>query len=165
MSTPLNPPQVNADQLRATLAKQQSAYLSQGIPTLAQRQHTLDTLKSLIMANQQAIVDAICKDYGHRAHQETRLAEIFPSIDGINHARKKLSKWMKTQKRSVGIWALGARNTVIPQPLGVVGIVVPWNYPLFLCISPLVCAIAAGNRCMIKMAANSSNLCHLLPNF
>ncbi|MBT3436850.1 MAG: coniferyl aldehyde dehydrogenase [Oceanospirillaceae bacterium] len=162
MSTPLNPPQVNADQLRATLAKQQSAYLSQGIPTLAQRQHTLDTLKSLIMANQQAIVDAICKDYGHRAHQETRLAEIFPSIDGINHARKKLSKWMKTQKRSVGIWALGARNTVIPQPLGVVGIVVPWNYPLFLCISPLVCAIAAGNRCMIKMAANSSNLCHLL---
>ncbi len=88
MSTPLNPPQVNADQLRATLAKQQSAYLSQGIPTLAQRQHTLDTLKSLIMANQQAIVDAICKDYGHRAHQETRLAEIFPSINGINHARK-----------------------------------------------------------------------------
>ncbi len=162
MPTPVSQPQVNADQLRATLTKQKSAYLSQGIPNLAQRRETLNQLKSLIMANQQAIVDAICKDYGHRAHQETRLAEIFPSIDGINHARKKLSKWMKTQKRSVGIWALGARNTVIPQPLGVVGIVVPWNYPLFLCISPLVCAIAAGNRCMIKMAANSSNLCHLL---
>lgn len=162
MPTPISQPQVNADQLKATLTKQKSAYLSQGIPSLAQRRETLDQLKSLIMANQQSIVDAVCKDYGHRAHQETRLAEIFPSIDGINHARKKLSKWMKPQKRSVGIWALGARNTVIPQPLGVVGIVVPWNYPLFLCISPLVCAIAAGNRCMIKMAANSSNLCHLL---
>lgn len=162
MPTPLNPPQVEAHQLRAILTQQKSAYLSQGIPTLRQRRDILDQLKSMLIANQQAIVDAICKDYGHRCHQETRLAEIFPSIDGINHARKKLAKWMNPQKRSVGLWALGARNTVIPQPLGVVGIVVPWNYPLFLCISPLVCAIAAGNRCMIKMAANSSNLCQLL---
>lgn len=162
MPTPVSQPQVNADQLRAILAKQQSAYLSQGIPGLAQRHANLDKLLALLKQNEQAIVEAISKDFGNRAHQETRLAEMFLCIDGIKYARKKLSQWMRPQKRSVSLWFFGARNTVIPQPLGVVGIVVPWNYPLFLCISPLIGAIAAGNRCMIKMAANSSNLSQLL---
>jgi len=83
-------------------------------------------------------------------------------LDGIRYTRKHLKKWMRPQKRSVSIRFLGSDNTVIPQPLGVVDIVVPWNYPLSLCISPLISAIAAGNRCMIKMAANSSVLSDLL---
>jgi coniferyl-aldehyde dehydrogenase len=69
---------------------------------------------------------------------------------------------MKPQKRHVALHFAGARNRVIPQPKGVVGIISPWNYPLQLALSPLTCAVAAGNRCMVKMAANSQNLCRLL---
>jgi coniferyl-aldehyde dehydrogenase len=162
MSASIDPSQVNAASLQQLLDKQRTAFYQQGIPGLKQRRNNLDKLQAILKHNEQAIVDAISKDYGNRAHQETRLAELFLCIDGIKYARKKLSTWLRPQKRSVSIWFLGARNSVIPQPLGVVGIVVPWNYPLFLCISPLIGALAAGNRCMIKMAANSSNLCQLL---
>jgi len=148
--------------LHALLDAQTKAYYSQGIPPLEQRLEYLDTLFNILKTNQHAIAEAISNDFGHRAHQETRLAELFLCIDGIRYARKRLKKWMRPQKRSTSMWLLGSHNTVIPQPLGVVGIVVPWNYPLFLCISPLIGALAAGNRCMIKMAANSNHLSQLL---
>ncbi|MDC9719961.1 MAG: coniferyl aldehyde dehydrogenase [Gammaproteobacteria bacterium] len=155
------PNMTNAD-LNSILKAQQEAYFNSGIPSAAQRIDNLNKLLSILHSNEQAIVEAISKDFGNRAHQETRLAELFLCIDGIKYARKRLKKWMRPQKRSVSFWFFGARNTVIPQPLGVVGIVVPWNYPLFLCISPLISALAAGNRCMIKMAANSYHLSQLL---
>lgn len=162
MQTPHHPTPLTAKELHAVLNTQTQAYYSQGIPSLEQRLDSLDTLFDILKANQHAIAQAISNDFGHRAHQETQLAELFLCLDGIRYARKRLKKWMRPQNRSVSIWLLGSGNTVIPQPLGVVGIVVPWNYPLFLCISPLISALAAGNRCMIKMAANSSELSHLL---
>ena len=162
MKKPHYPAPVTAQELHNVLDAQTQAYYTQGIPSLEQRLSNLDTLFDILKNNQQAIAQAISNDFGHRAHQETQLAELFLCLDGIRYVRKRLKKWMRPQKRSVSIWLLGSSNTVIPQPLGVVGIVVPWNYPLFLCISPLICALAAGNRCMIKMAANSSGLSHLL---
>jgi len=162
MKKPHYPAPVTAQELHNVLDAQTQAYYTQGIPSLEQRLSNLDTLFDILKNNQQAIAQAISNDFGHRAHQETQLAELFLCLDGIRYVRKRLKKWMRPQQRSVSIWLLGSSNTVIPQPLGVVGIVVPWNYPLFLCISPLICALAAGNRCMIKMAANSSGLSHLL---
>ena len=162
MATPHPQTPMSKQDLRARLDAQTNAYYSQGIPSLKQRLATLDTLFNILKSNEHAITEAISKDFGHRAHQETQLAELFLCIDGIRYARKRLKKWMRPQKRSTSIWLLGSRNTVIPQPLGVVGIVVPWNYPLFLCMSPLIGALAAGNRCMVKMAANSSHLSQLL---
>jgi coniferyl-aldehyde dehydrogenase len=90
------------------------------------------------------------------------MLELFTCVDGIRHARRKLKKWMKPQRRHVSVLFATGRNRVIPMPKGVVGIVSPWNYPLFLTISPLTSVLAAGNRAMIKMAANSQNLCRLL---
>jgi len=148
--------------LHALLSAQKNAYDSQGIPSLEHRLASLNDLFNILKTNQHAIAEAISKDFGHRAQQETQLAELFLCIDGIRYIRKHLKKWMRPQKRSTSIWLLGSGNRVIPQPLGVVGIVVPWNYPLFLCISPLIGALAAGNRCMIKMAANSRHLSQLL---
>jgi len=148
--------------LHALLSAQKNAYDRQGIPSLEHRLASLNDLFNILKTNQHAIAEAISKDFGHRAQQETQLAELFLCIDGIRYIRKHLKKWMRPQKRSTSIWLLGSGNRVIPQPLGVVGIVVPWNYPLFLCISPLIGALAAGNRCMIKMAANSRHLSQLL---
>jgi hypothetical protein len=84
---------------------------------------------------------AISADFGHRSAHETRVLELFPSLEAIRHTRSHFGAWMKPQKKSPSIWFRPGRARIIPQPLGVVGIIVPWNYPLFLAISPLAAAL------------------------
>jgi coniferyl-aldehyde dehydrogenase len=141
---------------------QRAAYLEHPFPSLEERKNNLTLMEKILTENVVAICEAVTADFGHRAAEETKFLEIFTSVDGIRDARKKIAKWMKPQKRHVSILFAGGKNRVIPQPKGVVGIIVPWNYPLFLTIGPLTSALAAGNRCMVKMAANSSNLRELL---
>ncbi|WP_310566017.1 coniferyl aldehyde dehydrogenase [Hydrogenophaga sp.] len=153
----------NSQPLLATLARQRQAYLADPVPTLQQRKADLRTLQRFIRENKQAICDAISADYGHRSPHETMLAEIFPAIDGVDHAIRHLRGWMKPQRRAVDLRNfLGARNRVIPQPLGVVGVIVPWNFPINLSLVPLTCILAAGNRAMVKMSENSRHLARLL---
>lgn len=143
-------------------ARQRAASRKQPYPDLETRFQNLDKLKKILLENQMAITEAINSDFGNRCAQETRLLEIFGLLGGIAHNRKHLKKWMKPQKRHVGLAYLGGKNTVIPQPKGVVGIVSPWNYPLFLALSPCISALTAGNRCIVKMASNSQTLCRLM---
>ena len=149
--------------LEAALAVQRDAYFAHPVPTLAERKADLRTLQRFIRENKQALCDAISADYGHRSMHETLLAEIFPAMDGISHVIGSLRKWMRPQRRSVDLRNfLGASNRVIPQPLGVVGIIVPWNFPLHLSLIPLTYVFAAGNRAMIKMSENSRHLAAFL---
>lgn len=141
--------------------RQRAAYLEKPYLSLNERLDVLRKLEQLLVDNQDKIASAISEDFGNRSYHETRILEIFPSVSGLRHTRRKLKKWMKIQSRHVAVTFWGGRNRVIPQPKGVVGIIAPWNYPLFLVISPLTSALAAGNRCMIKMAANSQRLCNL----
>ncbi|HHK0531367.1 TPA: coniferyl aldehyde dehydrogenase [Pseudomonas aeruginosa] len=143
-------------------ALQRAAHRAAPIPSLETRRKNLKSLERLLLDNQNEICEAISQDFGNRAYQETKLLELFLSVDGIRDCHKRLAKWAKPQRRKGSIWFFGARNTVIPQPKGVVGVVAPWNYPLFLVMGPVTSALAAGNRCMVKMAANSRNLCALL---
>ncbi len=131
---------------------QKSAYRKNPMPTLEQRKDHLKTLKNALLKNQDRFLTAINKDFSSRSEDETILAEMMPAIQGINYALKNLSKWMKPSKRHVGLLFQPATNKVHYQPLGVVGIIVPWNYPLFLAAGPLTGALAAGNRVMIKMS-------------
>lgn len=149
--------------LDATLARQRAAYLAHPVPTLAERRRDLQTLQRFIRDHKEALCEAISADYGNRSRHETLLAEIFPAIDGIDHVLKHLKKWMRPQRRGVD-WRnfLGARNRVIPQPLGVVGVIVPWNFPVNLSLVPLTYIFAAGNRAMVKMSENSRHLARLL---
>ena len=141
---------------------QREAYLRDPYPSLQERKARLDAVERILLENTDAIVEAIAQDFGHRCAEESKILEIFPVIDGLRHTRKKLRKWMKPQRRPISwLFATGS-NRLIPQPKGVVGIVSPWNYPLFLTLSPLVSVLAAGNRAMIKMASNSQHLCRLL---
>jgi acyl-CoA reductase-like NAD-dependent aldehyde dehydrogenase len=80
------------------------------------------------------------------------LFEQFVGIEGIRHARSHLGRWMRPQRRSVAWWSLPGRAQIRYQPLGVIGVIVPWNYPLFLAVGPLLGALAAGNRVLIKMS-------------
>jgi coniferyl-aldehyde dehydrogenase len=118
----------------------------------SRRQVQLDALIALVHDNAERFVTAISADFGHRSAHETRLLELFPSLEAIRHTRSHFAAWMKPQKKSPSIWFRPGRARIFPQPLGVVGIIVPWNYPLFLAISPLAAALAAGNRVLIKMS-------------
>ena len=117
-----------------------------------ERLAALSSLESILRANVAEFCAAIDRDFRGRASQETRLLEIFPALEAIRHARRNLRRWMKPQRRPTGLWFLPGRSRVICQPLGVAGIVVPWNYPIYLAIGPLVCALAAGNRALVKMS-------------
>ena len=144
------------------LQLQRQAYLENPYPSYEERRDNLLKLEQILVDNQEAIAEAISKDFGNRSIEESKMLELFLSIDGFRYCRKRLKKWMKPQRRGVSIWFAGASNRVLAQPKGVVGVVAPWNYPLFLVMGPLASALAAGNRCMVKMAANSANLCALM---
>ncbi len=98
------------------------------------------------------IAAAIGEDFGHRSPHETRILELFPSLQAAKHARARVTRWMRPERKPVALWFRPGRARVVKQPLGVIGVIVPWNYPLFLSVGPLVSALAAGNRVMIKMS-------------
>jgi len=149
--------------LEAGLALQRAAYFQHPVPSLAERRADLRTLQRFLRENKDALCEAISADYGHRSRHESLLAEMFPAIDGVDHVIKHLRGWMKPQRRGVDLRNfMGARNRVIPQPLGVVGVIVPWNFPINLSFVPLSYIFAAGNRAMVKMSENSRHLAALL---
>ena len=152
-----------AQSLAHVLDHQRQAYFKHPVPTLAERKADLRVLQRLVRENKDALCDAISADYGHRSRHETLLAEIFPALDGIDHVIRHLRRWMRPQRRGVDLRNFfGARNRVIPQPLGVVGVIVPWNFPVNLSMVPLTYIFAAGNRAMVKMSENSRHLSRLL---
>ncbi len=129
---------------------QRAAYAREPMPSLAVRKDRLRRLIAMTRQNEQALCEAIAEDFGHRAHQETLLAEVFTTITGAEHAIKHLRGWMRTRRMPTALHFMPGRNALMPQPLGVVGIISPWNYPYYLTTGPAIAALAAGNRVMIK---------------
>ncbi|MFB2531965.1 coniferyl aldehyde dehydrogenase [Paracoccus sp. p3-h83] len=114
------------------------------------REKRLKALLALVTDHEGAIAKVISEDFGQRARAETNLAEIFPTITGIRHALRHGKRWMRPRRAPISILFRPASNQILPQPLGLVGIVAPWNYPLFLITGPLTSAFVAGNRAMVK---------------
>ncbi len=139
-------------ELHVVFQIQRAAYDAAPFAEWDERRNRLERLLRLLAENEAAIEAAIDSDFGGRPHIETQFAEIFPSISDIRGAIKHGKSWMKPRSAGVSKWFLPARAQVVPRPLGVVGIIVPWNYPLFLAVSPLVAALVAGNRAMLKMS-------------
>jgi coniferyl-aldehyde dehydrogenase len=134
---------------------QRAAYAANPMPPAAQRQQWLKALRDLLSAERQALIDAIGADFSHRSADETLLAELMPSLHGIHYASRHLKSWMKPSRRKVGVAFQPASAKVVYQPLGVVGVIVPWNYPLYLAVGPMVGALAAGNRVMLKLSEST----------
>ncbi len=119
-------------------------------PTASERRQNLKKLDRIVAANQEAVAKAIDQDFGGRHKEEILFSEVYVSLNAVRHARKNVSEWMGERPRLLD-WPLWpARASLMPQPLGLVGIIAPWNYPLFLTIAPLAGALAAGNRVLIK---------------
>ena len=144
--------QLSIARMQHLFGQQRQAFRRQPMPSADSRIQALKALKAGLLKHQQALIAAISEDFGRRSADETRLAEILPAIEGINYATKRIRHWMKPSRRHVGMAFQPGKALVIYQPLGVVGIIVPWNYPLYLAIGPLTAALAAGNRAMIKMS-------------
>lgn len=140
------------DSLTNIFARQREAFRRMPYPAWPQRAAWLKSLRALLRDNDERICEAICADFGCRPPEETRLLEMVPSLGAIAHALKHARRWMRPRRQLAEFWFLPARTELMPQPAGVVGIIVPWNYPLYLAVGPLVDALAAGNRVLVKMS-------------
>src|SRR3978361_1693381 len=110
----------------------------------------LARLRAILKANEQHFERAIAADFGERSRTETLIAETLFVLGEIKHATQNLKRWMAPQRVATELQFLPGQDRLFPQPLGVVGVIAPWNYPLQLTLAPTIGAIAAGNRVMIK---------------
>ena len=148
--------------LHRVFDRQREAFQSDQYPSVQARRWLLKRLEAMVIGHEREIAQAIGADFGHRSADETKLLEVVPTLNAIRYAYKRAARWMKPQRRHVSITFQPGRSWVIYQPLGVVGIVVPWNYPLYLAIAPLTDALAAGNRAIIKPSESTPLFAELL---
>jgi coniferyl-aldehyde dehydrogenase len=140
------------EQMREILRRQRAAQISSGPPSIELRIDRLDRAIGSIVDHQDEIVEALSSDFGSRSPEESLMTNVMGSIEPLKFAKKNLRRWMRSEKRKVmfPLNLLGARAELRYQPLGVVGIISPWNFPFNLTFGPLAGALAAGNRVMIK---------------
>lgn len=162
---------LSAGQLNEVLDQQKSAFLAELPVPMAVRKDRISRMMKLVHDNADALVAAMSEDFGHRSADQSRLTDIVSVLNTARHALKHMDSWAKAQKRPVQfpLGVMGARARVEYQPLGVVGIIAPWNFPVQLCLTPAIGALAAGNRVMIKNSeytqATSDLLAQLGPRY
>lgn len=132
------------------LHRQRSAFLHDGPPNLELRRARLARLRTAVLAHREELKDAVSADFGNRSRHETDLMELACVIQSIDYLSRNLRRFMKRERRHVEFSYRSACAYVEYQPLGVVGVMAPWNYPLSLTLVPLATALAAGNRAILK---------------
>ena len=141
------------DNLNEVLEKQKKAHLRDGPLSVDTRKEWIDRCIALLIKYQNEIAEAISEDFGHRSTESSLLADVAGSIGSLKSAKENIKKWVKPEKRKVTpsiLGLLGARLRLEYQPLGTVGVISPWNFPVTLTFGPLGSIFAAGNRAMIK---------------
>ncbi|HET8745237.1 MAG TPA: aldehyde dehydrogenase family protein, partial [Ramlibacter sp.] len=151
-----------ADPLSALLAQQRAAFAREPYPALGVRLQRLARLQALLDANSERLARAISADFGNRSLHETAIAETFFVQAGIAHTRRHLRRWMRARRVPTSFHSLPGTCRILPQPVGVVGVVSPWNYPLQLALAPAVAALAAGNRVLLKPSEVTAGFSALL---
>ncbi|CAA0099377.1 Coniferyl aldehyde dehydrogenase [BD1-7 clade bacterium] len=154
--------QATPEILRDRLQNQRDCYTLEPMPELDARKDKLLRLKQALLAQRNNLCDALDQDYGKRSRYDTLISDIMPCITGINHTLKHLKGWMKPERRSPGLLFAPASIKVHYQPLGMIGIVAPWNFPVMLSVGPLIGALAAGNRAMLKLSEFTPNTNHVI---
>lgn len=138
------------EQLHLLLETQRAAFRAQPFPELAQRLDRLARLRALMQEHAAAFAEAVSADFGHRSRHETELLELYVIEAAIRHTERHLKQWMASRRMPTALHFLPGHNRLLAQPLGVVGIVSPWNYPVQLALTPAIAALAAGNRVLLK---------------
>jgi coniferyl-aldehyde dehydrogenase len=138
--------------MRSVFELQRSAFAATPHPDLHARKDKLRRLITALRRHQTDIVAAVSADFGVRAAAETKLVEVMGPILQARHALSHMRRWMKPRRRSTELLFLTNSAWIEYQPKGVVGIIGPWNFPVYLTLGPLIAALAAGNRAMIKVS-------------
>jgi len=139
-----SPPLVRA------LERMRAAFLKDMMPSLATRRDRLARLALMTKRYAPDIMDTINADFGHRSRHETLIADLLAVDEAVRYAQRNLRDWMRPRRIPTDIKYRPGFNRLVSQPLGVVGVVAPWNYPYQLSMLPALGALAAGNRVMIK---------------
>ena len=140
------------ERVQRLYAAQRAACFAQPYPDADERVARLKALKHQTQRFQDLLAEAMSADFGFRPAAESKMLDLLGSVLEAHHAISHLRRWMKPSPRSTELLFLGNRLKVTYQPKGVVGVIVPWNFPIYLAMGPLVTALAAGNRVMIKMS-------------
>jgi len=151
-------------QMQDILNKQRAYFIKNGPPSYNLRIDRLDRMKALIMENRYKIVDALNEDFGVRSKNQSMATDVYTLIPGIEYAKKNLKKWMSGSKRKANfpLGLLGAKASVDYEPLGTVGMISPWNFPINLTFSPAASIFAAGNQIMHKPSEYTEQTAALL---
>jgi coniferyl-aldehyde dehydrogenase len=150
------------ERMQSIFESQRAAYARSPFPSLQARKVHLKILRTLMLEHKTAIAEALNADFTARSAEESLFAEVMTSMHHVDYTLKRLRCWMRPERRSVGLHFLPASGRVVYQPLGVVGIIVPFNYPVNLAMVPLAAALAAGNRVMIKMPERTPRIAALI---
>ena len=144
-------------EMHRVLELQKSLNIKEGAPDINLRKDRLDRVVAMVKKYDKKIIETVNHDFGNRDPMMSAATEVASVIGPMEHAKKNLKKWMKTEKRKAAIAPLGsalsllgAKAEVRYQPKGVVGAISPWNFPMNLALAPLAGIIAAGNRVMHK---------------
>jgi coniferyl-aldehyde dehydrogenase len=138
--------------LHSTLLRLREAQARDPMPSWEVRATRLRALEKMLNEQRGAFAKAIDADFGCRPVEETELLELYPSLSNLRYSLRHGRRWMRPRGRFANMAFMPARIMHMPQPRGVVGIIVPWNYPIFLSVGPLIDALTAGNRVMLKMS-------------
>ncbi len=141
-----------SNQAQQLLETQRAAFTVEGFARVKTRRHRLERAIDLLVTHQQAICEAHSADFGQRSQTLTRFVDILPALSSLKHARRSVERWMRPRRKRIGLpaGAPGVRAEIVHQPLGVIGVISPWNFPITLTFGPLAGILAAGNRCLIK---------------
>ena len=138
--------------MKAVLKTQRAAFTSELPVSVAVRKDRLKRTIAMLVDNSEAFATALSDDFGHRSREQSLMADIVASIRQAKHAIKNIDGWMKPERRKLDfpLGLLGARGQIEFQPLGVIGVIAPWNFPVQLTMGPMIGAFGAGNRVMVK---------------
>jgi coniferyl-aldehyde dehydrogenase len=150
MSTLSQDSEATISPMRRVFDRMRAASRRETAPGYAKRADRLHRLARMTRRHAQDLIDAISADFGSRSPHETLIADLVAVDDAIRYASRHLRRWMRPRRIPTGARYRPGFNRLVPQPLGVVGVVAPWNYPYQLAMLPTVAALAAGNRVMIK---------------
>jgi len=150
--------------MQKILDVQKAHFIKEGAPSYDLRIDRLNRMKTLIMDNRYKFVDALNEDFGVRSKNQSMATDVYTIVPGIEYAKRNLKKWMSVSKRKPNfpLGLLGAKASVSYQPLGTVGMISPWNFPVYLSFAPLSSIFAAGNQVMHKPSEYTEQTSDLL---
>ena len=155
MNAPTDPsPAGAATALQRLFAAQRDAFARERYPAYAVRRERLVRVLRIVTAHEAELCAAVAQDFSHRSTHETRLAELYIVAAATRHALRHLSRWMRPRRVATPLQLLPGASRILRQPRGVIGVISPWNYPVQLALAPVVGALAAGNRVLLKPSSS-----------